>query len=108
MEFASARSGRPIGATSLHRHRELLGGLRNEPAAAAERARGDERDAAARVEAVSTRKAACEQQLEEARAALTAAFANWRAELAELDLDDRAGPPLHWNWRSLAGWRLLH
>ena len=36
------------------------------------------------------RKAACEQQLEEARAALTAAFANWRAELTELELDDHA------------------
>ncbi len=71
----------------LHRHRELLRDSQR-ASAAAERARGDERDAAARVEAVSTRKAACEQQLEEARAALTAAFANWRAELAELDLDD--------------------
>ena len=56
--------------------------------AAAERARGDERDTAARIEAVLARKAACEQQLEAARAALTAAFANWREELAELELDD--------------------
>ena len=71
----------------LHRHRELLRDSQR-AAAAAERARGDERDASARVEAALARKAACEQQLEDARAALTAAFANWRAELAELELDD--------------------
>ena len=73
----------------LHRHRELLRDSQR-ASAAAERARSDERDAAARVEAASTRKAACEQQLDQARAALTAAFANWRAELTELELDDHA------------------
>src|ERR1019366_3746879 len=73
----------------LHRHRELLRDSQR-ATAEAERARSDERDAAARVEAVLARKAACEQQLEEARAALTAAFASWRARLAELELDDDA------------------
>ena len=73
----------------LHRHRELLRDSQR-ASAAAERARSDERDAAARVEAALTRKAAFEQQLDQARAALTAAFANWRAELTELELDDCA------------------
>ena len=71
----------------LHRHRELLRDSQR-ASAAAERARGDERDTVARIEAALARRAACEQQLEEARAALTAAFASWRAELAELELDD--------------------
>ena len=73
----------------LHRHRELLRDSQR-ATAEAERARSDERDAAARVETVLARKAACGQQLEEARAALTAAFATWRAELTELELDDHA------------------
>jgi len=73
----------------LHRHRELLRDSQR-ASAAADRARGDEREAAFRVEAVLARIAACEQQLEEARAALTAAFANWCAELVELEPDDDA------------------
>jgi uncharacterized protein (TIGR02680 family) len=71
----------------LHRHRELLLAARR-ASAAAERARAAEREAAARVEQVSARRAACEDQLEHARAELTAAFASWRAGLAELELDD--------------------
>ena len=79
----------------LHRHRELLRDSQR-ATAEAERARGDERDAAARVEAVLARKARrASSELEEARAALTAAFADWRAALAELELDDHAAADAH-------------
>jgi uncharacterized protein (TIGR02680 family) len=70
----------------LHRHRQLLRDS-HRASATAERARGDERVASARVEDALRRTAACEQQLEEARAALTAAFATWRDQLSELKLD---------------------
>ena len=56
----------------------------------AERARAEEREAAARVERASKRRAESEQQLEGAREAFTAAFAGWRSQLAELDLDDNS------------------
>ena len=71
----------------LHRHRELVRELR-QAAASAERARADERDAAARVEQAAAKRSACEQQLEETRAAITSAFATWRSALAQLELDD--------------------
>ncbi len=71
----------------LHRHRELMRELRR-AAASAERARADEREAAARVERAATKRTACEQQLEEARAAITTAFARWRSTLSQLDLDE--------------------
>lgn len=71
----------------LHRHRELMRELHH-AAAVAQRARGDEREAAARVQQVAARRSACEQQLDEARSGLTAAFAHWRSALAELELDD--------------------
>ena len=71
----------------LHRHRELVRAARA-ASAAADRARADEREAAARVEQISARREASEQQLEEARAGLTAAFGRWREGLAELQLDD--------------------
>jgi uncharacterized protein (TIGR02680 family) len=71
----------------LHRHRELLRELR-EAAAIAERARGDEREATARVQHAAARRSTCEQQLDEARSALTDTFAAWRSTLGELELDD--------------------
>ncbi len=71
----------------LHRHRELLREQAG-AAAVAERARAEERTAAARVEQVAARRAACEQQLEQACSALTAAVASWRSGLAQLELDD--------------------
>ncbi len=73
----------------LHRHRELLRELR-QAAGAAERARAAERDAAVRVEQAAAKLAACEQELEEARAAISAAFAHWRSGLVQLELDERA------------------
>ncbi|MGA2009795.1 MAG: TIGR02680 family protein [Solirubrobacteraceae bacterium] len=74
----------------LHRHRALLIAAR-QASAAAERARVEERDAARRLEQAQDRRAACEQQLEQARAAYTVAFAGWRAGLQELGVDDDAG-----------------
>ncbi len=71
----------------LYRQRELLHAAR-EASGAAERARAEEREAAARLEQVAARRTACEEQLEEARDAAAAAFAKWRSELAELELDD--------------------
>jgi uncharacterized protein (TIGR02680 family) len=73
----------------LHRHRELMRELRR-IAADAERARAGEREAASRLERVAAKRAACEQQLEEARAALTSAFERWRSALAQLELDEEA------------------
>ncbi len=73
----------------LHRHRELLG-LAQAAAAEAERARGSERDADAKLVRISTRREACEQELEQTRRALTEAFADWREGLDELELDEQA------------------
>jgi uncharacterized protein (TIGR02680 family) len=73
----------------LHRHRELLRSARR-AAAAAEQARADERDAAARLDQQTARTEACEHELEQARAALAAAFARWRDGLVELPPDDDA------------------
>lgn len=71
----------------LHRHRELMRELR-QAAGGAERARVVEREATARLEQAAARRAACEQQLEEPRAALE----------EEIDRlagahDDGPGPP---------------
>ncbi len=71
----------------LHRHRELMRELR-QAAGEAERARADEREAAARLEQAAARRAACEQQLEETRAALGTALNRWRAALEQLELDE--------------------
>ena len=73
----------------LHRHSELLG-LAQATAAEAERARESERDAAARLKQISTRRKACEQELEQTRLALSEAFADWREGLVELELDEQA------------------
>ncbi|MGI8414513.1 MAG: TIGR02680 family protein [Solirubrobacteraceae bacterium] len=72
----------------LHRHRELLRSTRA-ASAAAERARAAEREATERVERTATKRAVCEEQLERARDAMTAAFTRWRAALSELQLDDQ-------------------
>jgi uncharacterized protein (TIGR02680 family) len=71
----------------LHRHRELLREARR-TSARAEQARADERAAAARVEQLLARSAECERQLDEARSAFSAAFADWRGSLAELSISD--------------------
>jgi uncharacterized protein (TIGR02680 family) len=71
----------------LHRHRELVRELR-QATRSAERARAGQREAAARVEQAAARRSACEEQLEEARAAVTSAFAAWRSALSELELDE--------------------
>jgi uncharacterized protein (TIGR02680 family) len=73
----------------LHRHRELIRELRR-AAGDAERARADERGASARLEQAAARRAACEQQLEETRAALRTAFEHWRTALEQLELDEAA------------------
>ena len=57
-------------------------------AADAERARAGEREAAGRLERAATKRTACEHQLEEARAALSAAFECWRSALVQLELDE--------------------
>ncbi|MBV8221320.1 MAG: TIGR02680 family protein, partial [Solirubrobacterales bacterium] len=71
----------------LHRHRELIRELRH-AAGEAERARAAEREAAARLEQVVARRAACEQQLEQARAALGTAFDHWLSAPEQLELDE--------------------
>ena len=73
----------------LHRHRELMRELR-QAAGEAERARAGEREAAARLEQAAARRTACEQQLEEARAALGTAFERWRSALEQLELNEPA------------------
>jgi len=73
----------------LHRHRELIRELR-QAAGEAERARAGEREASARLEEAAARRAACEQQLDEARAALGTAFESWRSALEQLELDEPA------------------
>jgi uncharacterized protein (TIGR02680 family) len=73
----------------LHRHRELTRELRR-AAVEAERARADEREAAGRLERAAAQSAACERQLEEARAALTSTFERWRSTLQQLELDEYA------------------
>src|SRR5205814_2032800 len=56
--------------------------------AAAEQARIAERDAAERVEQLASRYAACEEQLEHARAEFSQRLARWRDTLVELPVDD--------------------
>jgi uncharacterized protein (TIGR02680 family) len=73
----------------LHRHRELLAAVRR-ATAAAEQARIAERDAAERVEQLAARYAACEEQLEHARAEFSRRLARWRDALVELPVDDDA------------------
>lgn len=73
----------------LHRQRELLG-LAQAAAAEAEHARASERDAAAQLAQVSSRREAREQDLEQARRALAEAFTGWREGLVELELDEQA------------------
>ena len=73
----------------LHRHQELLATARR-ATAAADRARATEREAAERVELLAARHAACEEQLEHARAALAQAISSWRGALTELAVDDAA------------------
>lgn len=73
----------------LHRQRELMRELRR-AAGDAERARVGERDAVGRLEQATAKRAACEQQLEEGRAALASAFDTWRSALTQLELDDQA------------------
>jgi uncharacterized protein (TIGR02680 family) len=71
----------------LHRHRELLAELRR-ASARAEQARAGERAAAAGVELVRARGAETERQLEHARAAFAASFAQWRGAAIELTVDE--------------------
>jgi uncharacterized protein (TIGR02680 family) len=71
----------------LHRQRELLHELRR-ASDRAEQARAEERAAAIRVEQILARKAEAERQLEHARDAFAATFAEWRSELIELAVDD--------------------
>ena len=71
----------------LHRHHALLAAARS-AAAAADRARAAEREASARLEQLTARRWACEEQLDAARDALTTALHSWRATLVELDVDD--------------------
>ncbi|MEA2208336.1 MAG: hypothetical protein QOF54_813, partial [Solirubrobacteraceae bacterium] len=59
----------------LHRHQTLLAAARR-ATAAADRARAAEREAAERVEQLAARRAACEEQLEHARATLAHAIAS--------------------------------
>jgi uncharacterized protein (TIGR02680 family) len=73
----------------LHRHRALLREAERASEDAA-RARGQERERAERVDQTARRRAACEEQLEELRAAVTASFVDWRATLVELSLDDES------------------
>jgi uncharacterized protein (TIGR02680 family) len=73
----------------LHRHRELLAAARRATTAAGG-ARAAEREAADRIEQLAARQAACEEQLEHARATLTHALVSWREALAELVVDDDA------------------
>ncbi len=71
----------------LHRHRELMRELRG-ASARLEQARANERAAGARVERILERRAEAEGQLEQARVAFGSVFANWRAGLQELAVDD--------------------
>ncbi len=71
----------------LHRHRELLRESRR-ASERAEQARAEERAAAAKLERTLARRAACEQQLDEARSVLSVAFRQWRGALVELDVDN--------------------
>ncbi len=73
----------------LHRHRELMRELR-QAAGEAERARAAEREAASRLQQTAATRDACEQQLDEARAAVTSAFESWRSALTQLELDQQA------------------
>jgi uncharacterized protein (TIGR02680 family) len=73
----------------LHRHRELLAAAQR-ATAAADQARIAEREAADRVEQLAARHAACEEQFEYARAALSHQLVRWRETLVELPVDDGA------------------
>jgi uncharacterized protein (TIGR02680 family) len=72
----------------LRHHHELLTAALTASAEAV-RARADERESAARLEQILARLTTCEQELESARDALTVAFASWREDLVELELDDQ-------------------
>ncbi len=71
----------------LHRHRALLIAAR-QASVAAERAREHERAAAERREQTARCRTACEQELEDGRAAIGAELSRWRDALDELAVDD--------------------
>ena len=73
----------------LHRHRELLDAARR-ATVAADQARIAERESADRVEQLTARCVACEEQLEHGRAELFQQLARWRQALVELPVDEQA------------------